>query len=406
MVANRMTIEPEQGRNKPVTRREMVWAFFRIGLTAYGGPAIVAQIRRMTVLRKKWLSEEEFQESLAFCQTLPGPIAVQTAAHIGWRLYGGLGAALVEVFYILPTFVLMLGLSAAYFRFEHLSLVGAIFRGLGAVVVGIVADSILSMAPSALKDWRGVLIAGASAAGFFGHVNVLIVLAGAAAAGFLLAPRERELNRPNAPGDRGLQGSPVRWRTTALLLLLALTFAAFVALSRFASPIYPALGTAMAKINLLSFGGGYTAIALMYGQVVTSHSWLTAREFIDGLALGQITPGPVTITATFIGYRLGGLVGAVFATLCVYVPSALLLVLLAPQFARIRRFTAVQRAVRGLLAAFIAMLFFVLWQVASASLHNLVTVTIALVAMAALRLKVDPVWIILAAVVFSAFCLR
>ena len=384
----------------------MVWAFFRIGLTAYGGPAIVAQIRRMAVLKKRWLSEEEFQETLAFCQTLPGPIAVQTAAHIGWQMYGSLGAALVEVFYILPTFVLMLGLSAAYFRFEHLSLVGAIFKGLGAVVVGIVADSILSMTPSALKDWRGVLIAGAAAAGFFGHVNVLIVLAGAAAAGVLLTPTRAESTRAKAPSERGLYGPPFRWKTTTVLLCLALTFAVFVALSRFASPIYPALGTVMAKINLLSFGGGYTAIALMYDQVVTSHSWLTAKEFIDGVALGQITPGPVTITATFIGYRLGGLPGAVFATLCVYIPSALLLVLLAPQFARVRGFTAVQRAVRGLLAAFIAMLLFVLWQVASASLHDLATMTMALVAFAVLRLRVDPVWVILAAVVLSGVFFR
>ncbi|MDD5565230.1 MAG: chromate efflux transporter, partial [Thermoanaerobaculaceae bacterium] len=388
------------------TRGKMVWAFFRIGLTAYGGPAIVAQIRRMAVLKKRWLSEEEFQESLAFCQTLPGPIAVQTAAHIGWRMYGGLGAALVEVFYILPTFVLMLGLSAAYFRFEHLSLVGAVFKGLGAVVVGIVADSILSMTPSALKDWRGVLIAAAAAAGFFGHVNVLIVLAGAAVAGFLLAPRAPAPATPDAPRDSGRRGSPPGWKTTATLVSLALAFVAFVALSRFASPIYPALGAVMAKINLLSFGGGYTAIALMYNQVVTAHPWLTAKEFIDGVALGQITPGPVTITATFIGYRLGGLVGAVFATLCVYIPSALLLVLLAPQFARVRSLTAVQRAVRGLLAAFIAMLLFVLRQVATASLHDFATLTIALAAFAALRLKVDPVWIILAAVVFSGMFLR
>ena len=384
-----------------VSRRAMVWAFFRLGLTAYGGPAIVAQIRQLAVLKKKWLTEEEFQGSLAFCQTLPGPIAVQTAAHIGWRLYGGLGAALVEVFYILPTFLLMLGLSAAYFRYEQLPLVGAIFKGLGAVVVGIVADSILSMTPSALKDWRGLLIAGAAAAGFFTHVNVLIVLSGAAAVGLLLTPAPVVAKSSQALVDVKLNGPPFRWKATAFLVGLALLFVAFVTLARFASPIYPVLGAVMAKINLLSFGGGYTAVALMYDQVVTSHSWLSAKEFIDGLALGQITPGPVTITATFIGYHLGGLVGAVFATLCVYIPSALLLLLLAPQFARIRKFTAVQRAVKGLLAAFIAMLFFVLWQVASASLQDLPTVAMALIAFAALRLKVDPVWIILAALIFS-----
>jgi len=400
-----MLICVQEMRGGTPSCRAMVWAFFRIGLTAYGGPAIVAQIRQMAVLKKKWLTEEEFQESLAFCQTLPGPIAVQTAAHIGWRLYGGLGAALVEVFYILPTFLLMLGLSAAYFRYEQLPLVGAVFKGLGAVVVGIVADSILSMTPSAIKDWRGLLIACAAAAGFFGHVNVLIVLSGAAVVGLLLTRAPAESADAKAPPERELPGSPLRWKATALLIGFALLFAAFVIFSRFASPVFPTLGAVMAKINLLSFGGGYTAIALMYDQVVTAHSWLSAKEFIDGLALGQITPGPVTITATFIGYRLGGVIGAVFATLCVYIPSALLLVLLAPQFARIRRFSAVQRAVRGLLAAFIAMLFFVLWQVASASLQDLATVAMALISLGALRFKVDPVWVILGAVAFSVLFL-
>jgi chromate transporter len=384
----------------------MAGSFFRLGLTAYGGPAIVAQIRQMAVLKKKWLTEEEFHESLAFCQTLPGPIAVQTAAHVGWRLHGVLGAVLAETFYILPTFLLMLGLSAVYFRYEQVPLVGAMFKGLGAVVVGIVADSILSMTPSALKDWRGLAIAGAAAAGFFARLNVLLVLAGAAAAGLLLGPGRGAGQTSSPAKDESIAGPPFRWRTTALLLASAVLFAAFVALSRFAAPVYPALGAVMAKINLLSFGGGYTSIALMYQQVVATHAWLTAKEFIDGLALGQITPGPVTITATFIGYRLGGLAGAVFATLCIYVPSALLLLLLAPQFARVRTLTAVQRAVRGLLAAFISMLFFVLWQVASASLQDPATVAMALLAFAGLRAKVDPAWIILAAVVLSAAFLR
>lgn len=388
------------------SRRAMAGAFFRLGLTAYGGPAIVAQIRQMAVLKKQWLTEEEFQESLAFCQTLPGPIAVQTAAHIGWRQHGVLGAVLAEVFYILPTFLLMLGLSAVYFRFEQVPLVGAMFKGLGAVVVGIVADSILSMTPSALKDWRGLLIAAAAAAGFFARLNVVLVLAGAAAAGLLLAPARGGAAPPARAQNERLAGPPFRWRTTALLLASAALFAAFVGFSGFAAPVYPALGTAMAKINLLSFGGGYTSIALMYHQVVTTHAWLNAKEFIDGLALGQITPGPVTITATFIGYRLGGLAGALFATLCIYVPSALLLLLLAPQFARVRALAAVQRAVKGLLAAFIAMLFFVLWQVASASLQDATTVVMALLALAGLRARVDPAWIILSALAFSAAFLR
>ncbi len=384
-----------------VSRRRMAWTFFLIGLTSYGGPAIVAQIRRMIVLKRRWVTEEEFQETLAFCQTLPGPIAVQTAAHIGWRLYGGLGAALAEVFYILPTFAFMLGLSAAYFRFEHLPLVGAVFTGLGAVVVGIVADSIVSMAQSSLKDWRGLLICCAAAAGFFSHVNILIVLAGAAAAGILLAPKGSGASGPEEASAKTGNRKSAGLKSGLALAAAAAGFLVLILLSRFVSPHFSDLGAVMAKINLLSFGGGYTAIALMYHQVVISHAWVGAKEFIDGLALSQITPGPVSIAATFIGYRVAGLSGALFATLCMYVPSALLLVFLAPHFAKIRRHAFVQRMVRGLLAAFIAMLFLVLWKVAAASLGGIGTLVMAVLAFAALRLRIDPAWVILAAVVVS-----
>src|SRR5208337_1032974 len=108
---------------------QMARTFFRIGATSYGGPAIVAQIRQVTVLQKRWLSEEEFQDSLAFCQMMPGPVAVQTAAHIGWRMQGGMGTLVALVSYSSPAFLLMLGLSAAYFHYEGMPLVATAFRG-------------------------------------------------------------------------------------------------------------------------------------------------------------------------------------------------------------------------------------------------------------------------------------
>jgi chromate transporter len=163
----------------------------------------------------------------------------------------------------------------------------------------------------------------------------------------------------------------------------------------------PSLGWAMVKVNALSFGGGYTSIALMYHEVVTAHSWLTAKEFIDGLALGQVTPGPVSITATFVGFRLAGVPGGLFATVCVWLPSAVLLVVLAPHFERIRRLRTVQCMVRGLLAAFIAMLFLVLWQVATASITDPATVLMSVGALLLLRLKVSPAWVVLGAMGFS-----
>jgi len=376
--------------------------FFWIGLTSYGGPAIVAQIRRVTVFKNKWLSEAEFEESLAFCQTLPGPIAVQTAAYIGWRLHRGLGAFLTLVFYDLPAFLLMLALSAAYFRFGQLPVVKGIFVGLGAVVVGIVADSILSMAKPALKDWRGVLIMMGAAAGFFARQPALLVLLGSALVGLPLTWSVQMKQE----GPKGATSPRTRAKTLAWVLILAALFSGALAASGMLSKELPALGAAMVKVNLLAFGGGYTAIALMYDQVVAAQGWLTPKEFVDGLALGQVTPGPVIMTSTFIGYRVAGLWGALLATFCVYWPSALLLVLLAPEFERFRRIRAISAMVRGLLAAFVAMLFLVLWQVAGASLTDVVTLIAALAAFGLLRLKVAPGWIVLAGLVLSAFFLR
>jgi chromate transporter len=180
---------------------------------------------------------------------------------------------------------------------------------------------------------------------------------------------------------------------------VAAAFVVALLASRLVSPLFPALGATMAKINLLAFGGGYTAIALMFRDVVQSaaHPWLTSKEFIDGLALGQITPGPVIITATFIGYRVGGPVGAVFATVCIFLPSSLLLVLAAPHFARVRHLATVQNAVSGLLAAFIAMLLYVLAAVARSAFIGPWDLVVAAAAFAALRLRVNVVWVVLGA---------
>ena len=375
----------------PVTLGELGWTFFLLGLTSYGGPAIVARVRE-TMLRKGWVSEDELAESLAFCQLLPGPIVVQLAAHVGWRRRGGLGAFVSLVTYLLPAFLLMVALSAAYFRFGRLPAVAAALKGLRAATVGIVAMAIVSMGRSTLKDWRGLLIALGATAGFLLHLNVIGLLVGAALVGWALFPRgSAGPSAVNAPA-RSMSRT---WIWAAVILG---GFAALIAASGWLAPVYPALGAAMAKINLLAFGGGYTAVALMHNEAVTGHGWVTGPEFVDGLALGQVTPGPVIVTATFIGYRLGGLVGAMFATACVFLPSAVLLVVLAPQFERLRRLGAFNRLIRGLLAGFMGMLFFVLWQVAASGITDPLSFALALGSVVALRFKINPIWVVLGAV--------
>ncbi len=396
----------------PVSRTQMARTFFRIGATAYGGPAIVARIREVVVLEKGWASEGEFAESLAFAQMLPGPVAVLTAAHLGWRLHGGTGTAVAMTAYVTPAFLLMLALSVAYFRFEGLPVVAKAFRGLGAAVVAIVVQSILSMAQPAIKNWRGLAIAAGAVVAFFAGANTLLVLAAAALAG-VLAGLVWPANRTGAGARASHALRPATangsYRRTLLVTTgVALAFVVALLASGLVSPAFPALGATMAKINLLAFGGGYTAIALMFHEVVnsTAHAWLTSKEFIDGLALGQITPGPVMITATFIGYRVGGLAGAIVATVCIFLPSSLLLVLVAPHFARVRHLAGVQSAVSGLLAAFIAMLLYVLAAVARSAFIGPWDVALAAAAFAALRLRVNVVWVVLGATAIALLFMR
>jgi chromate transporter len=391
---------------------QMTRTFFRIGATSYGGPAIVAQIREAVVLRTRWLSEDEFRESLAFAQMLPGPVATQTAGFIGWRLHGGRGVVLSMLAYNSPAFLLMLGLSAAYFRFEGLPLVAVALRGLGAAVVAIVAQSILSMTRPALPSWRAVAIGAAAAAGFFAHEGTLLVLLGTALAGILAGlvwPNKPPAGTAEPEHSAPPAASPGSYRRTLIATTaVALAFVVGLAASRLASPRFPALGITMAKIDLVAFGGGYTAVALMFHEVVRNPAtaWLTSKEFIDGLALGQITPGPVIITATFIGYRVGAVPGALLATVCIFLPSSLLLVLLAPHFARLRHLRLVQDAVGGLLAGFIALLLHVLAEVARTAIVGPWDLAFAVAAMVALRLRVDVVWVVLGAVVLSLLILR
>jgi len=389
-------------RPVPVNARELAITFLRIGLTAYGGPAIVARIREEAVRRKGWLTEGEFEESLAFCQTLPGPIAPQTAAHVGYRKAGLPGLFASHLAYILPAFLLMLGLSAAYVRFGEVPSVVAAFRGLGAVVVAVVAHAILSMAPSALKDWRGVTVAGVAGACLAAGLGALPVLLGSA----LLALVLRAGLGPSPP-DSGAPiptravRRPVPWLLSAALLL---TLGAFA--TGLVDPVLPALAWVFAKVDLLAFGGGYTAIALMFDETVRLRSWLTPKEFVDGLAMSQITPGPVIVNATFVGFRAGGFPGALVATAAVFLPSALLLAILSPLYGRLRRFRVAAPFVRGLLAAFIAVLFSVLVRVAGTSLMDVPSLLLASVAFLLFLRKVEPTWVILGALVVSLLVYR
>ena len=381
--------------NKP-SLLKLALAFFKIGLTSWGGPAIIAQIKKETVDKKKWVTEEEFKESLGFCQMLPGAIAVQTSAHVGYRIAGAAGSVAAFIAYTIPTVVFMFILSFVYFRFEGVPSFINLFDGLGLVVVAIIADAILSMRKVAISNMRGLVLAFLAAAALLMKAPPVAVLLCSCLIGVVIFDKRAQRDELNR-----IKTSVFLKRLYGPLLCAAAFFTALFVAGIY-QPNLRDLGLSTTKVNLLAFGGGYTAVAVMYQESVLRTGWLTMKEFVNGLAMGQITPGPVIITATFIGYKAGGFGGACVATLFVLLPSYLILIFLSPFFNELRSLPFVGRMTQGLLSAFMGMLFQLLVHLSRESLTQWWTLLLLAAYFILLRFKVSPIFLVAASLVISA----
>ena len=305
-------------------------SFLRLGMTAFGGPAMVAYIRKLAVERNQWLDEATFRDGVALCQTIPGATAMQTAAYVGLRPRGLPGAAVCFVGLGLPAFCCMAIFSAFYAHLHDLPLVLAVFQGLRAMTVAIVANATLTFGKQSVTRLADIIVAALAAAMFALKVNPIMVILLAAIMGLVLY---RGQSKPKLQATGGSQGQVrSQWRVTALLLAVAAGFALlFMANRRLFD-----LGALMFRIDLFAFGGGFASIPLMYHEIVDVRLWMDGETFMNGIALGQVTPGPIVITATFGGYFLFGIAGAVIATVSVFSPSFLMVVGVVPYFDRLR----------------------------------------------------------------------
>lgn len=374
----------------------LFWAFLRLGLTAFGGPAMVAYIGELAVARKRWLTRPSYREGVAIAQTIPGATAMQAAAYVGLRLRGVLGAAAAYLGFGLPAFLLMVALSAGY-RGTHQSPVSqAIFLGLQVIVVAIVARAAWTFGQTTLKGWGDALIAAAAAVYLALGGNPIVGIAAGALAGIALYLR-RQGEAP-APSPAGM---PVA-STTRPVLLIALSALIMLAALLLVSRRLFDLSILMLRVDALAFGGGFASVPVMLHEVVGLRHWVSTRVFMDGIAMGQVTPGPIVITATFIGYQLAGLVGAVVATVSVFLPSFLILALVVPHFDRLKANPYVQHALRGVLASFVGLLLAVTWQFGLAATWSLPSALLGAAAFIALMLKVDVPWVVLPGAIISA----
>ncbi len=315
------------------TLPQFVFYFLRLGTFGFGGPiALAARMQKDLVQDLGWLSQEDYTEGLAFSQLSPGPLAAQLAMYLGWVRYGNWGATVAGTFFILPSFLMVLGIAALYLPYGSLSSIQSIFYGVGAAVVAILARSAYKLTRTTLKTdfllWVLFTVSAITTAWTKSEIIWLFVLCGVVA----MTVKTR------LPAAAALFPSGLTWLTTGIHgpATLSTGFGLF---------------TFFLKAGAFVFGSGLAIVPFLYGGLVLRSHWLTERQFLDAVAVAMITPGPVVITAGFIGYLVAGPVGAALAAVAVFAPPYFIVLIAAPLYRRFTKNPYVNAFVKGVTAA-------------------------------------------------------
>ena len=363
------------------TAAEIFWVFLHLGVTAYGGLAMIEPIRRRVVDDKKWLGQEEFFDGLALCQVLPGATVVQLVTYVGQRLRGPVGALAGALGFILPAFLLMLGLSWLYVRYGGLSPVKALSHGLNAVVIALLLQALWRLGKGVFRHWLDLLVSGMALLALWLKVNYLAVFFGA---GFLSLALSAGENRADNPPPLASFGRVSAWREMRALMIALAICAGALGVLWYVSPLLARMAGIMLKVGVISFGGGYVMIPVLQWAVVDHLKWLTLRQFLDGILLGFVTPGPLIILAAFVGYMLSGFTGAAVATAFIFLPPILIIVALTPYYHRVKEARWMRPLIQGIPAALMGMLALVTVQMGEAAITGWKTFALMTGAAAAL----------------------
>lgn len=360
-----------------VSLTQFVGYFLWLGTVGFGGPiALAGHMQQELVETRGWIRKDDYLEGLALAQLAPGPLAAQLAIYLGYIRAGVVGATAVGVAFILPSFLMVLGISAAYVRFGGLPWMQGMFYGIGAAVIAIIARSAFKLTRLTLgKDkllWAIFVVLAVSTAWTSREIIWLFLLGGAVN---MLA-----------------RAFPTRlWGRSAVFMLS--TPAALATLGP--GGIWLEIFAFFAKAGFFVFGSGLAVVPFLYGGVVQGHRWLTDQQFVDAVAVAMITPGPVVITVAFIGYLVAGLGGATAAALGIFLPVYLVVVVLAPSYKRWAKNPQLNASVRGVTAAATGAIAGAVIVLARRSVYDLPTILICGVSVAVLfRWKVpEPILI-------------
>jgi chromate transporter len=357
--------------------RDLAGFFLRLGCTAFGGPAAhVALMEREAVVRRRWLTREAFLDQLGATNLIPGPSSTQMAMGIGWRRAGWPGLLVGGCCFILPAALLTLALAWAYVRFGRLPQAQGVLYGLKPVVLAVVVQALWNLGRTAFRTPTlltfGLLALVAGTAGL--HPLSVLLGTGVLAVGLALARRPGTAAGAALPlalgGALGPAAAPAVGLASLFLLFL--------------------------KLGAVLFGSGYVLLAFLQADLVDRLHWLTQGQLLDAVAAGQITPGPLFTTATFIGYLLKGIPGAVLATLGIFLPSFLMVAGLGQVVPRLRRSPAAARFLDGVNAAALALMAVVTWTLGRAALVDLWTGLLGLGSVALLvRYRLNATWLVL-----------
>ncbi len=348
--------------------REIIASFLHLGISAFGGLAMIEPVRRRVVEDQGWLSQTEFLEGLALCQMAPGATVVQLAAYTGYRLRGLPGALAAAAGFILPAFFLMSGFSFCYFRYGSHAWVQAVSRGLGAMVIALLLQTTWRLGRAICRHWSDYLITLLALAAFWGRLSYFLVFLAAGITKLVLQWRFF----PEAPwAEKAVPGKKSGWGRLGLQALAAtLAMAIFILGLGHQDELLGRLAGIFAKIGAISFGGGYVMIPILQWEVVEHLGWLNLRQFLDGILLSYATPGPLIILAAFVGYAVKGFWGALTATVSVFLPPIMIIVCLFGPYQNLKESRWLRPPLQGVLAALVGMLAAVTLQMGQASMRD------------------------------------
>jgi chromate transporter len=362
--------------------KELAGSFLRLGTIAFGGPAAhIAMMEAEFVRRRAWVSQADFLDMLGASNLVPGPSSTEVAIHIGHQRGGWKGLIIAGACFILPAMLMVMAFAWAYARYGSLPQIQSVLYGVKPVIIAVIFQALWRLGQTAVKDWFLAAIGILATAGALIGGNVLAILVAAGVAALLRASMRQVLTRTNVAAAVSIKP-----------LLVAAAGAALAAPAGL-----PAIFLIFLKFGAVIFGSGYVLLAFLQADLVTRLHWLTQSQLLDAVAVGQVTPGPVFTTATFIGYLLGGVAGAVVATVGIFLPGFIFVAASRPLIPRIRGSKLAGAFLDGVNVGAVALMIAVTWQLSRAAVVDLWTAAIAaLSAIALVWLRINSAWLIFA----------